>query len=55
MKRVTAGAVWVGETARWAGLGQADEDALGTLLDEVAAQTSAVGTGDDDLDNFLAI
>jgi chemosensory pili system protein ChpA (sensor histidine kinase/response regulator) len=34
-------------------LGQADEDALGTLLDEVAAQTSAVGTGDSDLDNLF--
>src|SRR4028118_2354228 len=34
-------------------LGQADEDALGTLLDEVAAQTSAVGTGDADLDNLF--
>jgi chemosensory pili system protein ChpA (sensor histidine kinase/response regulator) len=33
-------------------LGQADEDALGTLLDEVAAQTSAVG-GDSDLDNLF--
>jgi len=34
-------------------LGQADEDALGTLLDEVAAQTSAGGTGDADLDNLF--
>jgi len=34
-------------------LGQTDEDALGTLLDEVAAQTSAVGTGDSDLDNLF--
>ncbi len=34
-------------------LGQADEDALGTLLDEVAAQTSAGGTGDSDLENLF--
>ncbi|MEG4417459.1 response regulator [Microcoleus sp. LAD1_D5] len=33
--------------------GQADEDALGTLLDEVAAQTSAVGTDDTDFDNLF--
>ncbi|WP_445174090.1 ATP-binding protein, partial [Microcoleus sp.] len=33
--------------------GQADEDALGTLLDEVAAQTSGVGTDDSDLDNLF--
>ncbi|MEP6543129.1 response regulator [Microcoleus vaginatus GB1-A2] len=33
--------------------GEADEDALGTLLDEVAAQTSAVVTGDADLDNLF--
>ena len=33
--------------------GQADEDALGTLLDEVAAQTSAVVTGEADLDNLF--
>ncbi|MEG4803041.1 MULTISPECIES: hybrid sensor histidine kinase/response regulator [unclassified Microcoleus] len=32
---------------------QADEDALGTLLDEVAAQTSAVGAEDADLDNLF--
>ncbi|MEG4234799.1 response regulator [Microcoleus sp. Pol11C3] len=33
--------------------GQADEDALGTLLDEVAAQTSAVVTDDADFDNLF--
>ncbi|MEG4202384.1 response regulator [Microcoleus sp. Pol7_A1] len=33
--------------------GQADEDALGTLLDEVAAQTSAVVADDADLDNLF--
>ncbi|MEG4025694.1 response regulator [Microcoleus sp. S13C4] len=33
--------------------GQADEDALGTLLDEVAAQTSASGTDDSDFDNLF--
>ncbi|MCZ0903536.1 hybrid sensor histidine kinase/response regulator, partial [Microcoleus sp. HI-ES] len=32
---------------------QADEDALGTLLDEVAAQTSAGVTEDDDFDNLF--
>ncbi|MEG3840562.1 response regulator [Microcoleus sp. herbarium14] len=33
--------------------GQAEEDALGTLLDEVAAQTSAVVADNADLDNFF--
>ncbi|MEG4010093.1 response regulator [Microcoleus sp. Pol11C1] len=33
--------------------GQADEDALGTLLDEVAAQTSAGVTDNDDFDNLF--
>ncbi|MEG4809372.1 response regulator [Microcoleus sp. F8-D3] len=33
--------------------GQADEDALGTLLDEVAAQTSAGGTDNADFDNLF--
>ncbi|MEG4147510.1 response regulator [Microcoleus sp. Pol12B5] len=33
--------------------GQADEDALGTLLDEVAAQTSAGGTDNADFENLF--
>ncbi|MEG4086556.1 response regulator [Microcoleus sp. POL10_C6] len=33
--------------------GQADEDALGTLLDEVAAQTSASGTDNADFENLF--
>ncbi|MEG4199332.1 response regulator [Microcoleus sp. Pol12A5] len=35
------------------GRGQAEEDALGTLLDEVAAQTSAGGTDNADFDNLF--
>ncbi|MEG3908003.1 response regulator [Microcoleus sp. w2-18bC1] len=34
--------------------GQADEDALGTLLDEVAAQTSAGGTDNADFENLFS-
>ncbi len=35
------------------GSGQAEEDALGTLLDSVAAQTSAVGADNADLDDWF--